>query len=111
MRLSQDMQYDEILAKHAKQLKQTNTERTRSLLGKCWMPLACHPSSTGGGVVLLWDERCFSGLWSSGLCCRYDGSSAFEPWSSCLCLPCLLVSCLTVHRVKWVLIYPSKMLC
>jgi len=111
MRLSQDMQYDEILAKCAKQLKQTNSERTRWLLGKYWIPLVCYPSSTGGRVVLLWDERFFSGLWSSDLCCRYDGFSAFEPWSSCLHLPCLLVPCMTIHRVKWVFIYPSKMLC
>ena len=79
MRLSQDMQYDEILAKCAKQLKQTNTERTRWLLGKYWIPLVCYPSSTGGRVMLLWDERFFSGLWSSDLCCRSDGFSPLSP--------------------------------
>lgn len=105
------MQYDEMLAKCAKQLKQMNTERKRYLLGKYWIPLVCHPPSTGGRVMLFWNERFFSGLWSSGLSFRYDRSAAFEPRSSCLCLPCLLVSCLTIHRVKWVFIYPYKMLC
>lgn len=61
--------------------------------------------------MLFWNESFFSGLWSPGLGFGYDRSSAFEPWSSCLCLPCLLVSCLTINRVKWVFISPSKMLC